>query len=96
MGASLWITWTVVGIIGGFMVGKLIPRVRNVTLAVCVSICGSLLGGFRFLVLFGTENANTEVLSLVSSAVVCAIFLWVLTALSPRRRDNDEDDSLDV
>ena len=63
------------------MVGKLISRIRNLTLALCVSICGALLGGFLFLILFGTGNTNTEVLSLV---------LWVLTIASPKRNYDDD------
>lgn len=90
MGASLWIAWALIGIIGGFMVGKLISRIRDLTLAICVSICGALLGGFLFLILFGTGNTNTEVLSLVASAVVCALFLWVLTIASPKRNYDDD------
>ena len=90
MGASLWIAWALIGIIGGFMVGKLNSRIRNLTLALCVSICGALLGGFLFLILFGTGNTNTEVLSLVASAVVCALFLWVLTIASPKRNYDDD------
>lgn len=90
MGASLWIAWALIGLIGGFMVGKLIPRIRNLTLALCVSICGALLGGYLFLVFLGTDSINTEVLSLVSSAVVCALFLWVFTLASPRRNNDDE------
>ncbi|MDE5704706.1 hypothetical protein [Muribaculum sp.] len=92
MGASLWIAWALIGIIGGFMVGKLIPRIRNLTLALCVSICGAMLGGYLFLVFLGNGSTNTEVLSLVSSAVVCALFLWALTIASPRRNDDESPD----
>ena len=45
MGSTLWMVWTVIGIIGGFMVGRLVGKVRSVALSVCVGICGALLGG---------------------------------------------------
>ncbi|WP_300300716.1 GlsB/YeaQ/YmgE family stress response membrane protein [uncultured Muribaculum sp.] len=92
MGASLWIVWTVIGIIGGFMVGRLIPHIRSTALAVCVGICGALLGGFLFIVLLGTGSIDMEVLSLASSAVICALFLWVLSLATRRRHKDDVDD----
>ena len=45
MAGSLWIVWTIIGIIGGFMVGRLVPKIRSTAFAVCVGICGALIGG---------------------------------------------------
>ena len=38
MAGSLWIVWTIIGIIGGFMVGRLVPKIRSTAFAVCVGI----------------------------------------------------------
>lgn len=89
-GASMWIVWAIIGLIGGYMTGRLISRVRSVGLAVCVGICGALLGGFLFIVLCGTAG-TMEALSLATAAGMCAIFLWLLVIASPRgSRDDDE------
>lgn len=74
------------------MVGRLIPHIRSTALAVCVGICGALLGGFLFIVLLGTGSIDMEVLSLASSAVICALFLWVLSLATRRRHKDDVDD----
>lgn len=90
MASSLWIVWTVIGIIGGYMTGRLVDNVRSVALAVCVGICGALLGGWLLLLALGTGQ-SAQAFSLASSAVGCAIFLWVLALAMPRRRDDDND-----
>ena len=72
MGASLWIAWALIGIIGGFMVGKLISRIRNLTLALCVSICGALLGGFLYIVRHRQHQYRSTVAGGVGSGV-CAV-----------------------
>ncbi len=81
MGASLWIVWAVIGIIGGFMVGRLVPGVRSVFLSVCVGIAGAVLGGWLFVLLFGVSE-RMESLSLAVSAVVCALFLWAFSCIT--------------
>lgn len=35
MASSLWIVWTIIGIIGGYMAGRLLPCIRSVAFAVC-------------------------------------------------------------
>lgn len=89
MGSTLWMVWTVIGIIGGFMVGRLVGKVRSVALSVCVGICGALLGGWLFIVLCGVDS-KMEAVSLCSSAVVCGLFLWILVAASPKSGGDDQ------
>lgn len=89
MASSLWIVWTIIGIIGGYMVGRLVPRVRSTAFAVCVGICGAILGGWIMLLIGRTQTF--EALSLASAAGVCAIFLWILCTVSPRHGDDDDD-----
>lgn len=89
MAGSLWIVWTIIGIIGGFMAGRLVPKIRSTAFAVCVGICGALLGGWIF-ILVG-DSSTMQAVSLGAAAVMCAFFLWILYLVSPRRSDDDED-----
>ena len=82
MAGSLWIVWTI-------MVGRLVPKIRSTAFAVCVGICGALLGGWVF-ILIGDSSAMQAV-SLGAAAVMCAFFLWILYVVSPRRDDDDDD-----
>ena len=84
MGATLWIVWAIIGVIGGYMAGKLL-------LDVCVGVCGALLGGWLLVVFLG-NNENMQVFSLVTSAVACAILLWALSLILPGKPDDDDDD----
>ncbi len=90
MAGSLWIVWTIIGIIGGYMAGRLVSRIRSVTFAVCVGICGAILGGWLF-ILIG-DTMTMQALSLVASAVMCSIFLWILALASPKNGDDSDDD----
>lgn len=87
MVGSLWIVWTIIGIIGGYMVGRLVPKIRSTAWAVCVGIVGAILGGWIF-ILIGDSNVM-QILSLVAAAVMCAIFLWLLTLASPKKGNED-------
>ena len=92
MAGSLWVVWTIIGLIGGYMAGRLIPRLRSVTFSVCVGICGAILGGWLF-ILIG-DTMTMQVLSLVASAVMCGVFLWILSVASPKKSDDDDDFSI--
>lgn len=35
MGATLWIVWAIIGVIGGYMAGKLLHTAHSVVLDVC-------------------------------------------------------------
>ena len=89
MAGSLWVVWTIIGLIGGYMAGRLIPRLRSVAFSVCVGICGAILGGWLF-ILIG-DTMTMQVLSLVASAVMCGVFLWILSVASPKNSDDDDD-----
>lgn len=90
MAGSLWIVWTIIGIIGGFMTGRLVHKVRSTAFAVCVGICGALLGGW--LMLLAGNSPTMQAVSLVTSAAGCALFLWIMCMATPR---NGSDDPLD-
>lgn len=89
MGISLWIVWTVIGIIGGFMVGKLVPGIRSVVLSVCVGVCGAVVGGGLFVVICGASE-RMESLSLAVSSLVCAAFLWGLSTITSSKGAEDD------
>ena len=87
MGASLWIAWALIGIIGGFMVGKLISGIRNLTLALCVSICGAFClvdSCFLYWLAPAAQYRSTVAIG-VGTGDYCALFWWVLTIASPKR-----------
>ncbi len=88
MASSLWIVWTIIGIIGGYMAGRLLPRVRSVAFAVCVGICGAIFGGWLFLLI--GDSMTMQIVSLLTAAAMCAVFLWILSIVSPRNSDGDE------
>nr|MDE5745840.1 hypothetical protein [Paramuribaculum sp.] len=76
-----WIVWGVIGLIAGYMSGRLFSnRSIPVTAAVCVGIIAGLAGGYVFVRIFG-ENDYGQTISLFGSIVVTAIVLWVLYAL---------------
>lgn len=89
MAGSLWIVWTIIGIVGGFMVGKLVKKVRSTAFAVCVGICGALLGGWLMLLVGST--ATLQAVSLLTAAVGCAIFLWILCVANPKSGGDIDD-----
>lgn len=89
MAGSLWIVWTIIGIIGGFMVGRLVHKVRSTAFAVCVGICGALLGGWLMLLVGSTSTMQT--LSLVAAAAGSALFLWILCLATPKSGDDSDE-----
>lgn len=89
MAGSLWVIWTIIGLIGGYMAGRLVPRIRSVAFAVCVGVCGAILGGWLF-ILIG-DTMTMQALSLVAAAAVCGVFIWILSLVSPKKGDDDDD-----
>ena len=67
MGATLWIVWAIIGVIGGYMAGKLLHTAHSVVLDVCVGVCGALLGGW-LLVVFSGCVCDIAVDSVIDSA----------------------------
>ncbi|MDE6190406.1 MAG: hypothetical protein K2G47_02160 [Muribaculum sp.] len=89
MAGSLWIVWTIIGIVGGFMVGRLVRKVRSTAFAVCVGICGALLGGW--LMLLVGSSATMQAVSLLAAAACCAVFLWIMCAAIPKSGGDSDD-----
>ncbi|MDE5837631.1 MAG: GlsB/YeaQ/YmgE family stress response membrane protein [Paramuribaculum sp.] len=76
-----WIVWGVIGLIAGYMSGRLLSDRSIPTLAaVIVGIISSLAGGYMFIRIFG-ENDYGQTISLFGSLVVAALLLWILFSL---------------
>ncbi len=92
---TLWIVWAVIGVIGGYMGAKLLLPHRGILPPVFVSVIGSLLGGWLYVTLFGMTDQNGYV-SLITSMILCALFLWVYCAVcdrsAERKRENEEEE----
>ena len=86
-----WIVWAVIGIIGGYMTGRLLTngglsRVLNVIFG----IIGAVGGGYALSVWFGVNNYG-QTISLLGSVVVCALVLWFLNLIFPKKSDDIYD-----
>lgn len=92
LGYMPWIVWAIVGIVGGYMAGRLLRPDLSSALYMVVGIAGAILGGWCYTLVFGTTDQDVYV-SLLSSVVVCALFLWVACKMTPTdiSGDGDED-----
>jgi|GEM_PF-610716 len=82
LGATPWIVWTVIGIVGGYMAGRLLRPDLSTALYLVVGIVGAIAGGWCYTLIFGVTDEDIYI-SLLSSAVVCGIFLWVASKMTP-------------
>ncbi|MCH5319858.1 MAG: GlsB/YeaQ/YmgE family stress response membrane protein [Paramuribaculum sp.] len=88
---SNWIVWGAIGIIGGYMTGRLLRSGGLSTFwNVIFGIIGAVGGGYAFVIWFG-ENYYGQTISLLGSVAVCAIVLWLLNLIFPKKK-NEEDD----
>lgn len=92
LGSVPWIVWTIIGIVGGYMAGRLLRPDLSAALYLVVGIAGAILGGWCYTLVFGTTDQDVYV-SMLSSVVVCALFLWVACKMTPTdiSGDGDED-----
>lgn len=78
---SVWIVWVVIGITAGFMTGRLIPDGAPLWLTVVAGIAAACVGGWLFTRIFGCSDTDFY-LSLVSSALLSGIVLWIVTVVA--------------
>ncbi|MCI9607762.1 MAG: hypothetical protein HFJ94_06275 [Muribaculaceae bacterium] len=91
IGASTWLVWALIGIIAGYMAGKLLyNRGVPVFAALCVGILSAVGGGYAFIRWFG-QNDYGQTISLVGAAVVAAIVLWCLYFIFGRKPQDGEE-----
>ncbi len=86
---TTWIVWAVIGIIAGYMTGRLINEGRRTALNVIVGIVGAIAGGWLCVHFFG-DSENMQILSLVTALIVSGLLLWILGLVAPVNKDDDE------
>lgn len=86
---SAWIVWAIIGIIGGYTCGRLLTDGPSVLVNLIVGILGSTLGGWLFVRFFGDDDRSIYI-SLLTSALLCAILLWILYLIF-RKRGTERD-----
>ncbi|MCM1484120.1 MAG: hypothetical protein NC043_07270 [Muribaculaceae bacterium] len=95
VGISTVLVWALIGLIGGYMTGRMRQRGAGYTvLAVVVGIVAAVAGGWIYIALFGAGGQNPYI-SLIISVAVCAIGLWLFSFMSRRRKlpDDTDDDA---
>lgn len=91
IGASTWLVWALIGLIAGYMAGKLLDnRGIPVAAALAVGILAAIGGGYAFIQWFG-QNDYGQTISLVGSVVVAAIVLWCLYFIFGSKRGDDPE-----
>lgn len=91
IGATDWLVWALIGVIGGYMAGRLLTSGgMALALRVIIGIAAAIGGGYAFLMWFG-ENDYGQTISLVGSVVVCGIVLWLISLIF-RSPDTPEDE----
>lgn len=91
IGAATWLVWVLIGIIGGYMCGKLLTSGGlSVFLNMILGIGSAVGGGYAFMMWFG-ENNYGQTISLIGAVVACGIVLWILNTIFPKRQ-SDEDE----
>lgn len=86
---SAWIVWAIIGIIGGYSCGRLLTDGPSVLVNLIVGILGSTVGGWLFVRYFGDDDRSIY-LSLITSALLCAILLWLLYMVF-RKKESDSN-----
>ena len=77
VGFMTWLAWSLIGLIGGYMTGNLKGAGPVVTgLSVIVGLAGALAGGWLLIEYAGSSD-RMQYLSLLSSAALCAVALWI-------------------
>ena len=90
IGATTWLVWALIGIVAGYMAGKLLgSRGVPVFASVCVGILAALGGGYAFIQWFG-ENDYGQTISLVGAVAIAAVVLWLLFLIFGRRGGEEE------
>ena len=85
---SVWIVWSVIGIIAGYMSWRLLEPVTTMLVDMPVGIVSALASGWAYTRVAGSDDTDIYV-SLLVSAAVSGIVLWLLYLVRRRRIHSD-------
>lgn len=85
---SIWTVWIIIGVIAGYMTGRLLSRNLGTMLSVAIGIGGSLLGGWLTTQWLGTDDRDIYI-SMIVAAAGSAILLGFSSLFGKADRDND-------
>ncbi len=86
MGIVIWLVWGLVGLIGGYMAGRLLNEGENTVVLVILGIIGALAGGRLMMIFEFLRPDQLELVSLFTAAGGCALFLWPAVVAMRRRK----------
>lgn len=90
IGTTNWLVWGLIGIIGGYMAGRLLTGGGGAMwVRIIVGIIAALAGGYAFMAWFG-NNDYGQTISLVGSVAVCAIVLWLVSIIFKSHPSDDD------
>lgn len=91
IGLTDWLVWALIGLIGGYMAGRLLTSGGMATVArVIIGIAAAIGGGYAAMMWFG-ENDYGQTISLVGAVVACGIVLWVMSLIFKSPDDPEEE-----
>lgn len=85
---TTWIVWAVIGIVAGYMTGRLVNKGRKTALNVIVGIVGAVIGGYAFVACCG-DSDNNQIISLLSALAVSGLCLWLSTAILAKNHEEE-------
>lgn len=92
IGTTNWLVWGLIGIIGGYMAGRLLTGGGvAMWVRIIVGIIAALAGGYAFMAWFGSNDYG-QTISLVGSVAVCAIVLWLVGLIFKSGGDDSDTD----
>lgn len=89
-GATLWVVWGLIGLIAGYMSGRMMVGGR-VALLVIFGIIGGVIGGWLLTDIFGTGDKICYA-SLITAACGAAVVVWVGMVICRKWFPVDPDD----
>lgn len=84
--ASTWLVWALVGVVGGYMSGRLLGSGNKGVVARVVIGIAAAIGGGLALMGWAGENDYGQTISLVGSVVACGIVLWLVQLVCNKRK----------
>lgn len=87
-GFALWATWALVGLIAGYMGGRLMSGAK-VWLSVLLAVIGGMAGGWLTVGVFG-DGEQMVYLSLIGAALLASLGVWI-ALVAGRRMFPPED-----